>query len=227
MLSNQRCSDASRGTTTPTPLQSTGATVIIRAARPSNNRLSGPVCPLSWIGPPRPSDSSPLARNTRLLPPANLAAHRNFGTPATSGRDSADRHDAGPSGMTAKRHTPAGRPATPRPPRAEAGDGGRPMPFRRSAPATSCGGSKHVAGVVPGDRVLRDALGRGMPGRGARDSEDARRTAGRRSRLSTPNPRRAPQKQIVPPPWAPWSLLSSGAVMCLYSFTIPRRVAGG
>lgn len=33
-------------------------------------------------------------------------------------------------------------------------------------------------------------------------------------------------KQIVPPPWAPWSLLASGAVMCLYSFTIPRRVAG-
>jgi hypothetical protein len=33
-------------------------------------------------------------------------------------------------------------------------------------------------------------------------------------------------KQIVPPPWAPWSLLSSGAVMCLYSFTIPKRVAG-
>ncbi len=35
-----------------------------------------------------------------------------------------------------------------------------------------------------------------------------------------------PQKQISPPPWAPWSLLSSGAVMCLYSFTIPRRVSG-
>ena len=34
------------------------------------------------------------------------------------------------------------------------------------------------------------------------------------------------QKQIVPPPWAPWSLLSSGAVMCLYSFTIPRKLAG-
>jgi hypothetical protein len=32
---------------------------------------------------------------------------------------------------------------------------------------------------------------------------------------------------ITPPPWAPWSLLSCGAVVCLYSFTIPRRVAGG
>jgi hypothetical protein len=40
-------------------------------------------------------------------------------------------------------------------------------------------------------------------------------------------PRVGGPKQIIPPPWAPWSLLSSGAVMCLYSFTIPRRVAGG
>jgi hypothetical protein len=39
-------------------------------------------------------------------------------------------------------------------------------------------------------------------------------------------PREGAPKQIMPPPWAPWSLLSSGAVMCLYSFTIPRRVAG-
>ena len=36
----------------------------------------------------------------------------------------------------------------------------------------------------------------------------------------------ATQQQLVPPPWAPWSLLASGAVVCLYSFTIPRRVAG-
>lgn len=35
-----------------------------------------------------------------------------------------------------------------------------------------------------------------------------------------------PQKQLVPPPWAPWSLMATGAVVCLYSFTIPRRVAG-
>ncbi len=31
---------------------------------------------------------------------------------------------------------------------------------------------------------------------------------------------------LTPPGWAPWSLLSSGAVVCLYSFTIPRRVQG-
>jgi hypothetical protein len=35
-----------------------------------------------------------------------------------------------------------------------------------------------------------------------------------------------PQKQFVPAAWVPWSLMSSGAVVCLYSFTIPRRVAG-
>jgi hypothetical protein len=34
------------------------------------------------------------------------------------------------------------------------------------------------------------------------------------------------QKYLNPPPWAPWSLMAAGAVMCLYSFTIPRRVAG-
>lgn len=32
-------------------------------------------------------------------------------------------------------------------------------------------------------------------------------------------------KQIVPPDWAPWSLMGAGAVVMLYSFTIPRRVA--
>ncbi len=34
------------------------------------------------------------------------------------------------------------------------------------------------------------------------------------------------RKVLTPPGWAPWSLLSSGAVVCLYSFTIPRRVQG-
>ena len=35
-----------------------------------------------------------------------------------------------------------------------------------------------------------------------------------------------PQHQFSPPPWVPWSLLSGGAVVCLYSFTIPNRLAG-
>jgi hypothetical protein len=39
-------------------------------------------------------------------------------------------------------------------------------------------------------------------------------------------PKEGALKQIVPPPWAPWSLLATGAVTCLYSFTLPRRVAG-
>lgn len=30
--------------------------------------------------------------------------------------------------------------------------------------------------------------------------------------------------EISPPEWAPWSLMASGAVVVLYSFTIPRRV---
>lgn len=31
------------------------------------------------------------------------------------------------------------------------------------------------------------------------------------------------RREIVPPEWAPWSLLSGGAVTMLYSFTLPKR----
>ncbi len=34
----------------------------------------------------------------------------------------------------------------------------------------------------------------------------------------------AAQKEIAPPEWAPWSLMAAGAVVVLYSFTIPKRV---
>lgn len=37
----------------------------------------------------------------------------------------------------------------------------------------------------------------------------------------------APPISIVPAPWAPYSLMACGAVVCLYSFTIPRRLSGG
>ena len=37
-------------------------------------------------------------------------------------------------------------------------------------------------------------------------------------------PQLGPQKEVIPPPWAPWSLMSTGAVVCLYSFTIPNRM---
>jgi hypothetical protein len=33
-------------------------------------------------------------------------------------------------------------------------------------------------------------------------------------------------REVVPPDWAPWSLLSVGAVVCLYSFTIPQKMKG-
>ena len=35
----------------------------------------------------------------------------------------------------------------------------------------------------------------------------------------------AAPKTVAPPDWAPWSLMGGGAVVVLYSFTIPRRVA--
>lgn len=34
-------------------------------------------------------------------------------------------------------------------------------------------------------------------------------------------------KVISPPDWAPWSLMGAGAVVVLYSFSIPRRVGSG
>ena len=41
------------------------------------------------------------------------------------------------------------------------------------------------------------------------------------------SPRPLPSSNAIEPPeWAPWSLLSAGAVVLLYSFTIPRRVTG-
>ena len=39
-------------------------------------------------------------------------------------------------------------------------------------------------------------------------------------------PSAGPNMTLVPQNWAPWSLMSSGVVVCLYSFTIPRRVQG-
>lgn len=33
-------------------------------------------------------------------------------------------------------------------------------------------------------------------------------------------------KDVVPPEWAPWSLMAAGAVIVIYSFSIPKRVAG-
>ena len=34
----------------------------------------------------------------------------------------------------------------------------------------------------------------------------------------------AERREIAPAPWVPWSLMSSGAVTILYSFTLPRRL---
>jgi len=37
-------------------------------------------------------------------------------------------------------------------------------------------------------------------------------------------PKPGPNKQIVPPDYAPWSLIGTGLVVILYSFTLPRRL---
>ena len=33
-------------------------------------------------------------------------------------------------------------------------------------------------------------------------------------------------REFIPPDWAPWSFLGTGAVVVLYSFSIPQRVGG-
>ncbi len=33
-------------------------------------------------------------------------------------------------------------------------------------------------------------------------------------------------REVSPPEWAPWSLLSGGAVVILYSFTLPANMRG-
>lgn len=42
--------------------------------------------------------------------------------------------------------------------------------------------------------------------------------------LKNPDTGSAGAKEVNPPEWAPWSLMAGGAVVVLYSFTIPRRV---
>lgn len=34
------------------------------------------------------------------------------------------------------------------------------------------------------------------------------------------------RREISPPKWAPFSMLAAGAIVLIYSFTIPRRVRG-
>ena len=33
-------------------------------------------------------------------------------------------------------------------------------------------------------------------------------------------------REVEPPEWAPWSLMSVGAVVMLYTFTIPKKMTG-
>jgi len=37
------------------------------------------------------------------------------------------------------------------------------------------------------------------------------------------HPHQYTEEDLVPPEWAPWGLMGTGAVVVLYSFTIPRR----
>jgi hypothetical protein len=35
---------------------------------------------------------------------------------------------------------------------------------------------------------------------------------------------KAKVQKVVPPDWAPWSLMSAGTVVVLYSFTLPKKL---
>jgi hypothetical protein len=36
-----------------------------------------------------------------------------------------------------------------------------------------------------------------------------------------------PNRVLTPPDWAPWSLMSTGAVVCLYCYSLPRMASAG
>jgi hypothetical protein len=42
----------------------------------------------------------------------------------------------------------------------------------------------------------------------------------------TSEPELGPHREVKTPDWAPYTLMSTGAIVCLYSFTIPRRMNG-
>ena len=44
--------------------------------------------------------------------------------------------------------------------------------------------------------------------------------------LAKEPPEQGPKRVVEPPDWAPYSLMSTGAIVCLYSFTIPMRFKG-
>lgn len=44
--------------------------------------------------------------------------------------------------------------------------------------------------------------------------------------ISFQKPAAQKPKDFPPAPWVPWSLMTTGAVVCLYSFTIPARMGG-
>ena len=45
-------------------------------------------------------------------------------------------------------------------------------------------------------------------------------------KISPTDPQTA-TREVMPPDWAPWSLLGTGAVVVLYSFSVPQKISGG
>jgi len=52
-------------------------------------------------------------------------------------------------------------------------------------------------------------------------------TAAKEEYLYSSAPPAAKKLTMTPTDWAPWSLISTGSIVMIWSFTIPRRVKGG
>jgi hypothetical protein len=35
------------------------------------------------------------------------------------------------------------------------------------------------------------------------------------------------RREVIPQPWVPYSLMSTGTIVCVYCFSIPKRLSGG
>ncbi len=45
-----------------------------------------------------------------------------------------------------------------------------------------------------------------------------------RRAMGTANAGQTTGREVRPPEWAPWGLMSTGVIVILYSFTLPKRV---
>jgi len=45
--------------------------------------------------------------------------------------------------------------------------------------------------------------------------------------LFDPRGAMTPRREVTPQPWVPYSLMAAGTIVCVYCFSIPKRLTGG